>query len=261
MSLGQNSKDFTLDTRLLRDIMLQQSTFVHILHASMMESDLYTIVEKYYIAQGFSVKGEVCGCDLVAIREDKIIIVELKKSFNVKLLYQGIRRLSATEYVYVAFFKPKTKQSISFWTMIKSLCRRLHIGAILVEDNNLRFLLHPEMFQARKSTMQRKKILKEFHGRKVSENKGGITGQKLETAYLESAIKIAVILSENGALSAKDLQIMGTSENTHTILYRNHYGWFEKKEKGIYFLKKGLSDQIREDYPKIWQYYASEHGM
>lgn len=226
----------------------------------MMESDLYTIVEKYYISQGFIVKGEVCGCDLVAIKQDQIIIVELKKNFNVKLLYQGVRRLSATEYVYVAFFKPKARQSMSFWTMIKSLCRRLHIGAILVEDENLRFLSHPELFQTRKSTVQRKKILKEFHGRKVSENKGGVTGQKLETAYLENAIKIAVILAENGALSAKNLQTMGTAENTHTILYRNHYGWFEKKEKGLYNLKNGLSDQIRDSYPKIWQYYTSEHG-
>jgi hypothetical protein len=33
---------------------------------NVLESDLYPVVEKYFTAAGFAVKGEVCGCELVA---------------------------------------------------------------------------------------------------------------------------------------------------------------------------------------------------
>jgi hypothetical protein len=222
----------------------------------MVESDLYIVLEKYYRGLGYEVKGEVCGCDLVAVKDDQIIIIELKTSFTAKLLYQAVRRLAATEFVYAAFFKPRARQAMSFWTMVKSLCRRLHIGAIVVDGENVKFLSHPDIFVSKKSTAARGKILKEFTGRKVSQNTGGVTGKKLETAYLESAVKIAVMLSDNEARSAKELQEMGASEKTHAILYRNHYGWFERKEKGIYTLKQGAADFVCEKHPKMWLYYT-----
>ncbi|MDH4262462.1 MAG: DUF2161 family putative PD-(D/E)XK-type phosphodiesterase [Spirochaetia bacterium] len=221
----------------------------------MMESDLYIVLEKYYRKLGYDVQGEVCGCDLVAVKGEKVIIIELKKSFNVKLLYQATRRLSATEFVYIAFFKPQARQAMSFWTMVKSLCRRLNIGAIVIDSENVKFLSEPGIFSAKKSNIQRASILKEFNGRKASRNIGGVTGKKLETAYLESAVQIAVILSDNEARSAKKLQELGTSDKTYSILYQNHYGWFEKKEKGLYGIKKNSLKLIREKYPEIWLYY------
>lgn len=224
----------------------------------MKESDLYVLLEKYYTDLGYEVKGEVCGCDLVAVKGDDLVIIELKKSFNVKLLYQAVRRLTATDNVYVAFLKPETRQPMSYWTMIKSLCRRLHIGAFVIDKGSIKCLSQPAPFLPKKSSVQAKKIFAEFSGRKASVNVGGVTGKKLETAYLENAIKIAVILSDNEARSAKQLAELGASEKAHSILYKNHYGWFEKKEKGIYRLKKGAPAEIRERYPKIWFYYARE---
>jgi len=225
----------------------------------MLESDLYVILEKHFKALGYEVKGEVCGCDLVAIKGDEMIIVELKKSFTTKLLYQAVRRLAATDTVYVAFFKPQARQAMSFWTMVKSLCRRLQIGAIVVDGvSGVKYLAHPGKFASKKSKTAREKILKEFTGRHVSKNTGGVTGKKLETAYLESAVKIAVALAglgNDGALSAKELRELGTSEKTHAILYQNHYGWFEKKDKGIYRLKAGAVEVIRKTHPRIWRYY------
>jgi hypothetical protein len=41
---------------------------------------------------GFEVKGEVCGCDLVALRADEppvVVIGELKLTFNLDLVLQG----------------------------------------------------------------------------------------------------------------------------------------------------------------------------
>ena len=97
--------------------------------------------------------------------------------------------------------------------------------------------------------------MKEFLGREVSENKGGVTGQKIQTAYLESAVYIAALLNEHESLSAKALREMGAPENTYDILYNNHYGWFSRKGKGLYCLKKGTPTKIKKEYSNIWEHY------
>jgi hypothetical protein len=41
-----------------------------------LESDLYPVAARYFEERGFTVKGEVCGCDLVAVKGEEIIIAE-----------------------------------------------------------------------------------------------------------------------------------------------------------------------------------------
>ena len=47
--------------------------------APISEAALYRPVKAYLEAQGFEVKGEVCGCDLVAIRAEELPIVDIGK--------------------------------------------------------------------------------------------------------------------------------------------------------------------------------------
>ena len=57
-----------------------------------METSLYLPVKRFLESLGFSVKGEVGGCDLVALRDDGpplMVIGELKLSFNLELVLQG----------------------------------------------------------------------------------------------------------------------------------------------------------------------------
>jgi hypothetical protein len=43
---------------------------------------------------------------------------------------------------------------------------------------------------------------------------------------------------------------MGTGPKTQSILYNNHYGWFERRGRGLYGLKpKALPET--EGYPEI----------
>ena len=60
-----------------------------------LEAALYGPVKRFLEGQGYVVKGEVRGCDLVARRGDEPpVIVELKLRFNLALVLQGIDRLA-----------------------------------------------------------------------------------------------------------------------------------------------------------------------
>ena len=71
----------------------------------MAETALYPTVKRFLEGAGFSVKGEVCGCDIVAVREGAsllLAIVELKREFNLELLLQAVDRMRPADEVWVA---------------------------------------------------------------------------------------------------------------------------------------------------------------
>jgi hypothetical protein len=54
-----------------------------------METSLYSPVKRFLEGFGFEVKGEVCGCDLVALDRGTptaLVIGELKLSFTLELV-------------------------------------------------------------------------------------------------------------------------------------------------------------------------------
>ena len=58
------------------------------------ETSLYAPVKRFLETLGFDVKGEICGCDLVALRGDEppiVVIGELKLAFNLELVLQGVK--------------------------------------------------------------------------------------------------------------------------------------------------------------------------
>src|SRR5882672_387356 len=68
-----------------------------------LESDLYAPVKALLEGQGYSVKGEVRGCDVVAVRgKEPPVIVELKRAFGLGLVLQGVDRLALSDAVYLA---------------------------------------------------------------------------------------------------------------------------------------------------------------
>jgi hypothetical protein len=62
-------------------------------HERRTETSLYRPVKGYLETLGYTVKGEVCGCDLVATRGDEpplVVIGELKLSFSLDLVLQAV---------------------------------------------------------------------------------------------------------------------------------------------------------------------------
>jgi hypothetical protein len=68
------------------------------------EQDLYEPVKRFLEGLGYEVKGEVRGCDVVAVRRhgadggaEAPIVVELKLAFTLGFVLQGVDRLAVTD--------------------------------------------------------------------------------------------------------------------------------------------------------------------
>jgi hypothetical protein len=73
--------------------------------ARLPETSLYSTVKTFLEDHGFEVKGEVCGCDIVAVRDGEppmLVITELKMAFTLELLLQGVDRFRAADEVWLA---------------------------------------------------------------------------------------------------------------------------------------------------------------
>ncbi|MGC8894665.1 MAG: DUF2161 family putative PD-(D/E)XK-type phosphodiesterase [candidate division WOR-3 bacterium] len=240
----------------------QQDTFVRKSKpAPITETSLYGPVRDFLVAQGFTVRAEVSGCDIAASREDGLVIIELKRNFGVDLLFQATERQRITDAVYIALPLPPEGFTRSRWRIMSRLLRRLELGLILVSmmpgQPRVEVVMHPEPFERRKSRRLKTALLDEMGGRSGDFNLGGSTRRKLVTAYRENVIYIACCLERFGPLSPKQLRNMGTGPKTLSILRNNFYGWFRRVSRGVYELSQKGREEISQ-YPVLVSYYRSE---
>ena len=204
----------------------------------MLETELSAPVKAYLESHGYQVNCEVKDCDIVATRGDDLIIVELKTSVNLTLLVQATKRQSISDSVYVAVPAP-TKRNRQ-WRGTLTVLKRLEVGLLLVEEGAMGMVVSkqfdPIPYQRKKNTRSRRALLTEVADRSGDYNVGGSTKTTLMTAYRENAILIACCLSKLGPSSPKSLRNLGTGGKTTSILSANHYGWFQRVEKGVYEL-------------------------
>lgn len=198
-----------------------------------LESDLYAPVKALLEGQGYSVKGEVRGCDVVAVRgAEPPVIVELKRAFGMALVLQGVNRLALSDTVYLAVGAwPKNLRDV------KKLCRRLGVGLMVVIEGRADVLLDPAPYKPRKNTRRVGRLLGE-HTRRVGDpNRGGSsTRVPLMTAYRQEALRCAGLLAKNGPMKVAALKLAAEAPKAAAILSADHYGWFERVERGIYGL-------------------------
>lgn len=224
------------------------------------ETELYGPVKRYMEALGYEVRGEVHHCDLVALRgEEPPVIVELKKTFNIPLLVQGIDRLSQADRVYVAVEMPETGRAPHGlkWSDLSKLCRRLGLGLITVRFYKTRkpkveVVCDPEPYTPRKSKLKSSRLIHEFRERSGDYNVGGSTQRKLVTAYREKALAMAIMLKRHGSLSPKQLRDLTDNPKAAALLQKNYYRWFEREGRGIYRLTP-LGEQALEQYSHVVQ--------
>lgn len=235
------------------------------------ETELYAPLKAFFEGRGYSVKGEVKSCDLVGLRgEEPPLIVELKKSFNLSLLLQGVERLRLSPDVYLAVERCRDKKGAvnQRWGELSGLCRRVGVGLITVTFYKTKaplveVLAEPgELPRERRSPRRQERLLLEFRERSGDYNTGGSARVKLVTAYREKALRVAAslaaaeaeALAAGGAPGAKPAGSAATGKAAPAgtspaelrrrsgvpaaaaILQRNYYGWFTRVNRGRYAL-------------------------
>jgi hypothetical protein len=196
-----------------------------------LESDLYRPVKSLLEGQGYVVKGEVRGCDVVAVRGgEPPVVVELKRTFGLALVLQGVDRLSLTDLVYLAVGQwPRRMKDV------RKLCRRLGLGFIVVSGDKADIVLDPVPYRPRRNKRKTGRLLGE-HARRVGDpNLGGQAMRApLMTAYRQQALRCAELLAANGPMKVSALRAACDAPKAASILQADVYGWFERVERGIY---------------------------
>ncbi len=201
------------------------------------ETDLYAPVKAWLEAQGHTVKGEVGAADVVARREDALLIVELKLGFSLVLLQQAVARQAMCDLVYVAVPRWRGKAG---WRAFKGnigLCRRLGLGVLSVRPETGEVQEHaaPGPFQPRKMPSKRARLEREFDTRSGDPTPGGTNGQVM-TSYRQDALTCVAYLSGAGATKAAVVARETGVARARQIMADNHHGWFMRASRGIYAL-------------------------
>ncbi|WP_424831301.1 DUF2161 domain-containing phosphodiesterase [Ruegeria sp.] len=215
------------------------------------EQDLYPPIKALLERQGYVVKGEVGAADIVAIRaEEEPVIVELKLRFSLALFHQAITRLKMTDQVYIGVCKPKGRTARRALKDNLALCRRLGLGLITVRaDGVVEVQCDPGPYAPRKNKARAARLLREFDRLEGDPNAGGATRHGIVTAYRQDALKCAAHLAEHGATKGSDVAKATGVVTATRVMRENHYGWFDKVEKGIYALSGAGSEGL-----KHWAY-------
>lgn len=213
------------------------------------ESSLYSPVREFLAAQGFTVRGEVRGCDVVAVRGDDLVIVELKRGLTVELLLQAVKRQRLTDSVYLAVPRPGSAPAERKLRQSLPLLRRLELGLIVVDGRlsppAVQVVQQPQPAQRRRQPRARRAVLEEVSRRSGDDNVGGSNRRPLVTAYRENALLIAAHLQRHGPMQPRGLRALGTGEKTLSILRSDVYGWFERIDRALYRLRPKAEEALR----------------
>ncbi|MBW6484317.1 MAG: hypothetical protein K0B10_14840 [Vicingaceae bacterium] len=205
----------------------------------MLETELFNPVKNYLEQQGFKVKGEIGSIDVLAIKKDYVIAVELKNQITLKLIYQAIERQKIADDVFIAIPKIAVKQHRRNMNQFKQLLKRLEIGLIIVDNNTFEVIIEPKEYNLelnkKRNVKKKQQIVSIFNNLKSNENIGGIKGIRM-TVYREKVTVLAMILMNKPGISPKELREITGIDNVNSILQKNYYGWFERIERGSYQL-------------------------
>ncbi|MGB5445669.1 MAG: DUF2161 family putative PD-(D/E)XK-type phosphodiesterase [Psychromonas sp.] len=214
------------------------------------ENDLYLPIKHFLNNLGYEVKGEIKNCDIVAKKDDALIIIELKLTLNITLLLQAVDRFSLADTVYIAIPKQATifkKQS----KQVKKLIARLGLGLIVVDIQKdlhyVEIINDPKDYQPRTNKRKQNALLKEFTERQGDTQKGGSTRKQAGfTAYRQRCIRVAEYLSALPCCRGAEIKKAIDEPQATLFLRDNYYAWFEKVDRGVYRLSQKGSEELPE---------------
>jgi hypothetical protein len=202
-----------------------------------METTLYPPVKRFLEGLGFEVKGEVCGCDVVALDKGApvaVVIAELKLAFTLELVLQAVDRLPVCDDVWLAVSASSRGRGRESDARVKKLCRLLGFGLMTVTSKgHVEVMVEPAPWRPRRDPKRRSRIVEEHRKRRGDPAIGGSTRRPIMTAYRQQALDCARALA---AAAGRPRDLKPTMPDAPKILQRNVYGWFERVERGRYGL-------------------------
>jgi hypothetical protein len=221
-----------------------------------LETSLYSPVKRFLEGLGFEVKGEVCGCDLVALDHGNpaaLVIGELKLSFTLELVLQAVDRSAACDEVWVAVRSSARGRGRESDPRVKKLCRLLGFGLLAVfNSGKVEVLVEPVPWRPRHDAKRRSKIVDEHRRRKGDPASGGSARQPIMTAYRQQALACAAALAQ---AAARPRDLKPTIPDAPKILLSNVYGWFVRIERGIYTLSEAGKSALAH-----WKAHLPDQG-
>ena len=218
-----------------------------------LETSLYPPVKTFLESLGFEAKGEIGGCDIVALRQgdpSAVIICELKLSFNLELVLQAVDRSAACDEVWLAVRASVRGRGREADSRVKKLCRLCGFGLLSVfSSGRVEVLVEPVPWKPRHDGKRKSRLVEEHRRRRGDPTSGGSTRSPIMTAYRQQALACAVAMID-APQRPRDLR--SAAPDAPKILLSNVYGWFERVERGTYSLtdagRKALV-QWRADLP------------
>lgn len=212
-----------------------------------METALYLPVKAFLENQGFAVKGEIGGCDLVALRAGEaplVVVGELKLRFSLELVLQAVDRAPACDEVWLAARIGGRDKGREADARFRNLCRRLGFGMLGVTAGGVvELLVSPTAPMPRRDPRRRSRLVLEHQRRRGDPVVGGSSRVPMMTAYRQQAL-LCVAAMAAGAERPRDLR--ASTPDAAKILQRNVYGWFARVERGRYALTAaGLAALVR----------------
>lgn len=222
------------------------------------ETDLYLPVKDFFEAKGYDTRGEVKDCDMAGLKDDELIIIELKLRMNITLLYQVIDRQKIADKTYIAIPKLSFRQR-KYLSKIKYICESLNIGFMTVDlkENTVDLHFDPEYPIRLRDNKKKRAIIDEINNRRTDLNQGGTNG-KIITAFRENSILVSVIIEKEDSISPKRMREFGFSENQiRSILRQNYYKWFEREKRGVYILSEKGKKEIHGEFKDAREVYEN----
>ena len=200
------------------------------------ETSLYLPVKRHLERLGFEVKGEVCNCDLVALRDGEppvVVVGELKLAFNLELVLQGVDRTAACDEIWLAV-RMSGRRGRERDPRVRKLCRFLGFGLLgVLAGGRVEVLVEPAPWRPRRDAKRRSRLVDEHRRRLGDPVAGGMTKLPIMTAYRQQALACAASLSNGPRRTA---EVRASVPDASKILLRNVYGWFFRVERGVYGL-------------------------
>lgn len=219
-----------------------------VLHIVKRESDLYPIVKKYFKDQGYTVFAEVAcmgrGVDMVAVKGDEHIAIELKLSFNSDVVWQARQATLHFDKSYIAFPVKEARffhQPDYYWAQRESIQQRylnmegLGIGMLQVLPSGMVY----EELEAKQQKPYRKLDLQ--HYVEADDDLGGLPYQKGVSEGYHELESIKKYVRDHPKANWREIfENVSTHYASHTSLAGSMSQW-----RGFYLseFKKSLKEK------------------